>query len=175
MENKPAHDRLVIDKKAIQPTQLHYSREARLAMRNSIPAPGTKGLKGFLKKNKGLSILLVNILLLALIIAGAGYLLTNTPPAAKIPGYEITMHAFRTSEKIVGFVTIKITTPANANNTAYVTFRLKNTGTEVVKSLVLENTGEMEIQAALPAAQADKSIEAVVTIGDRTLTLSKRL
>jgi len=177
MANPIKYDQFFVDKKLDKPLTYHYNREERLALKRSTPLPPTGKRFSFFKNNLPFRMLTFSFLLVMLMLFGTQFLPKTGKATGTLAGFAIKLHTFQADDKVLGFVSFKITAPAIpiTAQLAYVTFQLPSSDKAVIESVVLDAAGDKEIQVALPFHKGDKSIQAIVKIGAESLLLIKKL
>lgn len=168
-------DRLIIRKDAEKSVVYHYDRAARLALKRSAEKQPEK--KGFFRRLSHLRLLLIYLILIILIIIGVGYFFNLDKSSGVIAGYKVQLFAFKVQETLYTFVSFEKATgsePLMTGN-ARILFRLRKSGREVTEKLDWQDSGNKEVKITLPVTREDSSVEALITVGEETISLFKNI
>ena len=156
----------------------HYSREERLSM---AAAPKTPGAQGFLRRHRGLLIILADIAIL--LILGLVALRFFGPPAssARLGAYSASLRGLQYGEVVFATVTVRRVgaddRPEDRGERVYVRFALGRNAPEsetFFDSAALPRLKGQEVvlQAALPFDEAGERVYAEVQVEERSARLS---
>ncbi len=159
--------------------QYHYSREERLRLPG---APGPPPTGGFLKRNRSLTILLLDLLII-LILGFAFFRFIGGPASSgRLQPYTITLRALRDRDSVLATVTVRFSgrapSASEAQERVYVLLSLSpGSGEEqpVSARLPASPAEETVLRAVLPYQQRPAVVNAVARIGSRTVRLRRSL
>ena len=163
-------------------SSFHYHREERLAM-PSAPDLSAHGRKGVFKGNRGLLILLFDILFICLMAFILKQFIFKPSYEADVEGCRVVLEAYRVNDGILTVVRIVKTgrSPfnrggADQTRTASVDIEIRFTLSQEVKVVSGVLTSDtLDISASFPGSGEADQIEADVQIGEKAAHLVKDL
>ena len=97
-------NRLPIKRDAEQPCTYHYKREERLSLPGA-PHPSAQG--GFFRRNRALTIIMLDVVLLLIIGLGVRLFLSRSSNRARIDGYSVVLRGFPYEDVVFATLTVK--------------------------------------------------------------------
>jgi hypothetical protein len=171
----------------VQDLNFHYDREQRLSMPGAPPPPLPKG---FMRRNRHLIIILIDII----VLLAVGYFLSrfwfNAPHQARIDGFTVTLRGLPYQETVFATLTVKRTAktplePERFQERLYVRFFLSDRA--VRESETLDPQGlalqsrlpvapgeEILIREAMPAEGESNRLYAEISLGGHTERIVQR-
>jgi len=153
----------------------HYNREDRLSMDGAPDLSKRKG--GFLKGNRSLTILLLDILLLALIAFVVIGLFQRSSHKGKLEGYSLTLSALAYQDAAYVTLTLESLKAAAAPPRVFVKFYLSGSDEELFVSDVLpfKEDEKIVLKGSLPLYGDEEEVLAEAKIGDKSIILKKSI
>ncbi len=160
----------------------HYNREERLSMSNA-PDLSRRGRKGFLKSNRSLIILLVDIALICVLFIAYRAFFFRPPYLEELSGYRLTLRGMALSDRIVASLWVESTSKQEENPSKsdmeriFVRFSVGEEELRVSEKLLLARDEPLELAASLFVRDAPHVdfLRAEVQIGQRKAVLERRL
>ncbi|MBN2735360.1 MAG: hypothetical protein JXR70_00160 [Spirochaetales bacterium] len=168
-------NRLVIPKNAKQELVFHYDRKERLSMQG---APSQKKTEGFIKKYRGLLIILADIVIIGLIFLGTQIMFSyNGRP---INQYSFELSGYRISDKVFASLRIISSEQAAIQNRAKrvsIDFFLEGYGRKyTLENELPQDAGQhTEIRGTLVSPLKDLVLTAHIFIGNERRELSVKV
>ena len=169
-------DRLRIRKDREEPSIFHYSREERL----SLPgAPKPPLQEGFFRRNRSLTIVLLDILILIIVGFGVYLFLGRTSHQAKISGYSVVLHGILYQDVVFASLTVKKikNEPTIPPERIFISFTMSKSEEELSLSaqLPVKPGEETVLREAIPFEKNNDTLYAYVSVGEKSIRLSRDL
>ena len=152
----------------------HYSREERLAL-NGAPDLSTRTKRGFLKNNRSLMILLVDIAIICLLFVIYRQFLFSPPYRQSFAGYTITLRGFPLQDKVIASLIVRKTKEEAFSGRIYIRFMVKEEDLRISEVLPKGLNAEVELTGSLLVSGAGEELVAEVQIGKERKTISRKL
>jgi hypothetical protein len=160
-----------------QQYERHYSREERLAMPGA-PSPRQRP-KGFLRGNRGLVILLIDVAIIAIMAIIYRQFLFSPAYEGELSGYRFTLRGFALQSRVVAELLIepiggggRAETASPQADRVYAVFRAGDGEMRLAADL----TGEAAtLEGAVLGSEGAEELVAEVSVGQTSLVLRRRL
>lgn len=186
--NKEDRNRLNISREGEQPPIYHYDREDRLSRPG---APRRDPKLGFFRRNRSLTIVLLDLFILLLIGLGIYFFLSGRSYQGNLGGYSLVLRGFPYKDIVFATLTVKRTAPPENSYTSgilseriFVYFTLSGKGNKPAEGeggyylsaqLPGKRAEEIILREAIPSVEGADTLYAEIKIGEKTKRLNREL
>ena len=172
-------DRMTVRRDAERQAGFHYSREERLC-RPGAPPPRTARRGGLFRSNRGLLILLLDVLLLALAITLLRAFGLFDTSRATVQGWEIELGALRVLEEAQCVLVVRRADSSAAEPAGRLFARFYGESTPEVyeaaaADLPRESGEEIALRATVRIRERERTLCAAVSLGEVSRILKRRI
>jgi hypothetical protein len=152
----------------------HYNREERLSMSNA-PDLSRRSKRGFLKGNRALIILLIDILLICLLFVAFRYFIYKPPNVGQLTGYALSLRGMSLGDRVVVSLRVERRNAEAPLGRVYAVFRIEDAELRLSRMLPADRGEVVELTGTLFVAGRDRKLTAEVQIGQERRSLSRKL
>lgn len=154
--------------------KFYYSKKGRLSL-PSAPNVSKRGKWGFLKGNRTLIILFLDIAVICLLIFFYRFVLYTPSYNAELSGFWLELDSHAIGDGLVGILRVENRTADVPEGRIYARFYSGDQDLRLSKELPTEKKSSIELTARLYGTGSERQIFVEAQVGEQTVIISKKL